>query len=119
MFIYIYRYAGEKWDLPYHFYRPSQEKYSADQVIASCPSARFLLQSSEYYYPSYVNLVMYNGCCMETQWLWDSGAHMITWSNKNVTNSILDLRTMLQMQQDDGKLALSQWGECSNNLSFC
>lgn len=29
---------------------------------------------------------------------------MITWSNRNVTNSILDLRTMLQMQQDDGRI---------------
>jgi hypothetical protein len=24
--------AGEKWGMPFHFYRPSQEKYSADQV---------------------------------------------------------------------------------------
>ena len=36
--------------------------------------------------------------------LWDSGAHMIVWSNKNVTNSILDMRTMLQMQQPDGRI---------------
>lgn len=38
------------------------------------------------------------------QWLWDSGAHMIVWSHKNVTNSILDLRTMLKMQQENGRI---------------
>lgn len=59
---------GEKWNLPFHFYRPSLEKYSPDQ------------------------------------WLWDSGSHMIVWSHKNVSNSILDLRTMLQMQQPDGRI---------------
>lgn len=32
------------------------------------------------------------------QWLWDSAFHMISWSRLNVTNSILDLRTMLQKQ---------------------
>lgn len=36
--------------------------------------------------------------------MWDSGSHQIVWSNKNVTNSILDMRTMLQMQQDDGRI---------------
>ncbi len=59
---------GEKWGKPYHFYRPSIDKYSADQ------------------------------------WLWDSGAHMIVWSHRNVTNSILDLRTMLLFQQPDGRI---------------
>ena len=59
---------GEKWGLPFHFYRPSIEKYSADQ------------------------------------WLWDSGSHMIVWSQKNVSNAVLDMRTMLQMQQDDGRI---------------
>ena len=57
---------GVKWDMPFHFYRPSIEKYSADQ------------------------------------WLWDSGAHMIVWSHRNLSNSVLDLRTMLQWQRDDG-----------------
>jgi hypothetical protein len=38
------------------------------------------------------------------QWLWDSGSHMITWSHRNVSNSILDLRTMLQMQRENGFL---------------
>lgn len=57
---------GTKWDMPYHFYRPSIDKYSADQ------------------------------------WLWDSGAHMIVWSQRNVSNAILDLRTMLQIQRSDG-----------------
>eukprot|EP01038_Epipyxis_sp_PR26KG_P010682 gene10682-14345_t len=59
---------GVKWHKQYHFYRPSIEKYSADQ------------------------------------WLWDSGSHMIVWSNKNVTNSVLDMRTMLQFQQKDGRI---------------
>lgn len=59
---------GERWGLPFRFYRPSLQKYSPDQ------------------------------------WLWDSGSHMIVWSHRNVTNSILDLRTMLQMQQDDGRI---------------
>ena len=36
------------------------------------------------------------------QWLWDSGAHMIVWSHRNATNAVLDMRTMLQMQQPDG-----------------
>ncbi|CUE73437.1 glycoside hydrolase, putative [Bodo saltans] len=36
------------------------------------------------------------------QWLWDSGSHMITWSHKNVSNSIADLRTMVQMQRRNG-----------------
>lgn len=59
---------GEKWGLKYHFYKPANEKYSADQ------------------------------------WLWDSGSHMIVWSHRNVTNSILDLRTMLQMQLPNGRI---------------
>lgn len=59
---------GRKWMKPFHFYKPANEKYSADQ------------------------------------WLWDSGSHMIVWSQRNVTNSILDLRTMLQMQQEDGRI---------------
>lgn len=59
---------GTKWEKPFHFYRPSLDKYSPDQ------------------------------------WLWDSGAHMITWSHKNASNSILDMRTMLQFQQSDGRI---------------
>ena len=59
---------GSKWGFNYHFYKPANEKYSADQ------------------------------------WLWDSGSHMIVWSHKNVTNSILDLRTMLYMQQSNGRI---------------
>jgi hypothetical protein len=38
------------------------------------------------------------------QWLWDSGSHMIVWSHKNVTNSVLDLRTMLKLQQPNGMI---------------
>jgi len=59
---------GAKWGLPFHFYRPSLQKYSADQ------------------------------------WLWDSGAHMIVWSQKNISNAVADMRTMLQMQQPDGRI---------------
>lgn len=36
------------------------------------------------------------------QWLWDSGSHQIVWSHRNVSNSILDLRTLLLMQQPSG-----------------
>jgi hypothetical protein len=57
---------GTKWGKKFHFYKPANQKYSADQ------------------------------------WLWDSGSHMIVWSHKNVTNSILDLRTMLHFQDDNG-----------------
>lgn len=57
---------GARWGLPFHFYRPSLEKYSGHQ------------------------------------WLWDSGAHMIVWSHKDVNNSIQDLRTMLHFQQANG-----------------
>ena len=56
------------WGLNYHFYKPSNDKYSVDQ------------------------------------WLWDSGSHMIVWSHKNVTNSMLDLRSMLQIQLENGKI---------------
>ncbi|MGV9173680.1 MAG: MGH1-like glycoside hydrolase domain-containing protein, partial [Promethearchaeia archaeon] len=37
-----------------------------------------------------------------SQWLWDSGWHIIVWSHRNVNNSIKDLRTMLQFQQPNG-----------------
>jgi hypothetical protein len=60
--------SGQRWGLPYHFYRPSLTKYSADQ------------------------------------WLWDSCAHMITWSHRNVSNAVADLRTMLSMQRKDGRI---------------
>lgn len=59
---------GHKWGMPFRFYRPSLEKYTADQ------------------------------------WLWDSGAHMIVWSQKKVEFAVLDMRTMLQMQQEDGRI---------------
>ncbi len=36
------------------------------------------------------------------QWLWDSGAHMIVWSHRNVSNSVEELRTLLRMQRPDG-----------------
>eukprot|EP00041_Stephanoeca_diplocostata_P017071 m.339563 g.339563 ORF g.339563 m.339563 type:complete len:470 (-) comp20584_c0_seq17:969-2378(-) len=38
------------------------------------------------------------------QWLWDSGSHMIVWSHRNVTNSILSLRSMLHLQAQDGRI---------------
>ena len=36
------------------------------------------------------------------QWLWDSGWHMIAWSNRRPENAVADLRTLLQFQQPDG-----------------
>ncbi len=46
------------------------------------------------------------------QWLWDSGFHMISWSHKDVQNSIADLRTMLQFQRPDGFIPeIIFWGE--------
>jgi hypothetical protein len=49
------------------------------------------------------------------QWLWDSAFHMIAWSRINVTNSILDLRTMLQKQvRKNGRVPeMIFWGEQS------
>jgi|JI6StandDraft_1071083.scaffolds.fasta_scaffold15738_5 hypothetical protein len=45
------------------------------------------------------------------QWLWDSCFHMIAWSRINVTNSVLDLRTMLQMQKPTGEVPeMIMWG---------
>jgi hypothetical protein len=67
--------TGTKWDLPFHFYRPSLQKYGP------------------------------------YQWLWDSGSHQIVWSHRNVSNSIADLRTMLQFQQPDGRIPeIIFWG---------
>ncbi len=57
---------GNKWGLPFRFYRPSLQKYSPDQ------------------------------------WLWDSGAHIIVWSHRNSSNSVSELRTLLQLQRPDG-----------------
>ncbi|MFO8018952.1 MAG: trehalase family glycosidase [Promethearchaeia archaeon] len=37
-----------------------------------------------------------------SQWLWDSGWHMIVWAHRNVNNSVKDLRTMLQFQKPNG-----------------
>lgn len=74
-FLLSHQLIGTKWGLPYHFYRPSLEKYGPDQ------------------------------------WLWDSGSHMIVWTHKNVTNSVLDLRTMLQFQQPNGRIPeIINWG---------
>jgi hypothetical protein len=80
--------------MPFHFYRPSQEKYSADQVTT---------HSLTHSHTHSLFLLSLTYLLFTVQWLWDSGAHMITWSNKNVTNAVLDLRTMLQMQQEDGE----------------
>lgn len=45
------------------------------------------------------------------QWLWDSGFHMIAWSRINVTNSILDLRTMLKKQKKEFRIPeMIYWG---------
>jgi hypothetical protein len=47
--------------------------------------------------------------------LWDSCFHMIAWSRLNVTNSILDLRTMLQKQvRKNGRIPeMIYWGKGS------
>jgi hypothetical protein len=37
-----------------------------------------------------------------SQWLWDSGFHMIVWSYRQPENAISELRTLLQFQQPDG-----------------
>jgi hypothetical protein len=49
------------------------------------------------------------------QWLWDSCFHMIAWSRINITNSILDLRTMLQRQlRSNGRIPeMIYWGKQS------
>jgi len=57
---------GNRWDKPYHFYRPSLTKYSA------------------------------------SQWLWDSGWHVIVWSYRQPQNAIAELRSLLQFQQPNG-----------------
>lgn len=69
---------GEKWGLPFHYYRPSLQKYGPHQ------------------------------------WLWDSCSHMMSWSHRNVSNSIADMRTMFQMQQPDGRVPeIIFWGHQS------
>jgi hypothetical protein len=78
-FLISHQMIGEKWGLPFHFYRPSLQKYGP------------------------------------YQWLWDSGCHMMVWSHRNVSNSIADMRTMLQMQQPDGRIPeLIFWGPQSD-----
>jgi hypothetical protein len=58
------------------------------------------------------------------QWLWDSGSHMISWSQLNVSNSIEDLRTMLYMQRANGFIpettfwANQSLGQDADNLLF-
>ena len=37
-----------------------------------------------------------------SQWLWDSGWHMIAWSHRQPENAIAELRSMLQFQQPNG-----------------
>lgn len=37
-----------------------------------------------------------------SQWLWDSGWHMMVWSYRHPENAIADLRSLLQFQQPDG-----------------
>ncbi|MBN2152018.1 MAG: hypothetical protein JW839_11260 [Candidatus Lokiarchaeota archaeon] len=59
----------------------------------------------QFYYPASTKY-------SHSQWLWDSGFHMISWSHRNVQNAIADLRTMLQMQQPDGFIPeMVFWGE--------
>ena len=57
-------------------------------------------QCSYHYHFYRPSLIKYGA----SQWLWDDGAHMITWSHLNLTNSISALRTMLQMQLENGMI---------------
>eukprot|EP00727_Mastigamoeba_balamuthi_P007053 m51a1_g2969 putative glycoside hydrolase (434) ;mRNA; r:698679-700346 len=53
-----------------------------------------------------------------SQWLWDSGAHMISWSHRNVTNAILDMRTLLHYQLPNGRVAeITNWMSKPNQTS--
>eukprot|EP01062_Namystynia_karyoxenos_P066248 TRINITY_DN60210_c0_g1_i1.p2 TRINITY_DN60210_c0_g1~~TRINITY_DN60210_c0_g1_i1.p2 ORF type:complete len:484 (+),score=144.07 TRINITY_DN60210_c0_g1_i1:70-1452(+) len=54
-----------------------------------------------------------------SQWLWDSGSHMIVWSHRNVSNAVADLRSMLQMQQPSGFVPeMIFWEENPNPLQY-
>lgn len=54
-----------------------------------------------------------------SQWLWDSGWHMIVWSHRDVDNALKDLRSMLQFQQPDGFIPeMIYWGERSRLSKF-
>ena len=79
---------GEKWGKPYHFYKPSIEKYSADQWLWD--SGAHMMYESYFDFPYYNVLTAF---CLRS---------VSVWSHRNVTNSVLDLRTMLQMQRADG-----------------
>ncbi|UCG54580.1 MAG: hypothetical protein JSV32_08405 [Dehalococcoidia bacterium] len=37
-----------------------------------------------------------------SQWLWDSGWHMIVWSHRHLENTIAELRSLLRFQQSNG-----------------
>jgi hypothetical protein len=55
------------------------------------------------------------------QWLWDSAAHMTAWSHRNVTNALLDMRTMLSMQRADGRVPEQLYwadGDTSSALQY-
>ncbi len=39
-----------------------------------------------------------------SQWLWDSGWHMIAWSHRKPENAVAELRSLLQFQQENGFL---------------
>jgi hypothetical protein len=67
-YLHSHELEGERWGMPFFFYRPSLVKYG----------------------PS--------------QWLWDSGCHQTVMSHLNVSNSIRDLRTLLQLQQANGRV---------------
>ena len=55
------------------------------------------------------------------QWLWDSASHMTVWSHRNVSNALLDMRTMLSMQRADGRVPEQiYWvdGDTSSKLQY-
>ena len=54
-----------------------------------------------------------------SQWLWDSGWHMIVWSHRNVENAIKDLQSLLNFQQDNGFIPeMIFWGQRSKLAKF-
>ncbi len=74
--------TGTRWNIPYHFYRPSLTKYSA------------------------------------SQWLWDSGWHMITWSYRHPEKAIAEFRSLLRFQQSNGFIPMIIFWKSSSCLQI-
>eukprot|EP01126_Amoeba_proteus_P036900 TRINITY_DN3778_c0_g2_i1.p1 TRINITY_DN3778_c0_g2~~TRINITY_DN3778_c0_g2_i1.p1 ORF type:complete len:255 (-),score=55.95 TRINITY_DN3778_c0_g2_i1:1179-1844(-) len=49
------------------------------------------------------------------QWLWDDCAHIITWTHIDIKCAIRSFRTLMAMQQPDGRIPeITNWGEETN-----